>query len=167
HRRGVRLFIALNLPDPLRRELWDAVAPLREKPFPIKWVRPEGIHLTLKFLGEAPPDRVPELEAALDQAAGGMRPVTLALSGFGAFPRISSPRVLWVGLTQEPALELLQHQVERTFEPLGFPTEARPFNPHVTLGRARNDARARDFTGLDGALGGLAFAQTAVVETVD
>jgi 2'-5' RNA ligase len=163
----VRLFIALNFPDKARRDLWDAIEPLRDVHLPVKWVPPEGIHLTLKFLGSVADGREAELLAALSGAARGIRPLVLAFAGFGAFPDARSPRVIWAGLDAEPALELLQHQVEREFTALGFPAEARLFRPHVTLGRAGQDARARDFAGLERALEGLVCERTAVVETVD
>jgi 2'-5' RNA ligase len=163
----VRLFIAINLPDQVRRDLWDAIEPLRDAHLPVTWVRPEGIHLTLKFLGPVPDDREPELVVALSAAARGSRPLALALAGFGAFPEPRAPRVIWAGVESEPALELLQHQVEREFTALGFPAEGRLFRPHVTLGRVAREARARHFTGLDVALAALACEATAVVETVD
>ncbi len=77
------------------------------------------------------------------------------------------PRVVWAGIAPDPALELLQHGVEREFGPLGFPPEGRAFRPHLTLGRAGREARARDFEGLEGALGALRFEETVLVETLD
>ena len=158
----------------MRRGLWDAVAPLRERGLPVKWVRPDGIHLTLKFLGDVDEAREPALRAALAQAAGARpggggeaRGVTLRIEGFGVFPDLQRPRIVWAGVAPDPALELLQHRVEQMFAPLGFPPEARAFRPHVTLGRAGREARARDFTGLEGALATLAFAAVAVVEHLD
>ncbi len=74
---------------------------------------------------------------------------------------------MWSGIAADPALELLQHSVEREFAPLGFPTEARAFRPHLTLGRAAREAGPRDFAGLEGALSGLRFQETALVESVD
>src|SRR5574341_2186413 len=153
----MRLFIALNLPEPVREALWTAVRPLRDLGLPVKWVRADGIHLTLKFLGEVSEDREPEMRAAVGRARAGARPLPLALGGFGAFPDARRPRVVWAGVAPEPSLELLQHGVEREFAPLGFPTEARLFRPHVTLGRAAREARARDFHGLEAALGDLQF----------
>jgi 2'-5' RNA ligase len=163
----VRVFVALNLPPALRQALWEATAPLRECTAAIKWVRPEGIHLTLKFLGDAPGERAPELAAALARATSGTRAVPLALEGFGVFPDVSRPRIVWVGIAPDPALEILQHCVEREFAPLGFPTEGRPFRPHATLGRAARNASPRDFAGLEGALAALTFADTTVVDAVD
>src|SRR5947208_2449976 len=132
---------------------WDAPAALRQRPeqLPVKWVRPENIHLSLKFLGDVEETREPELREALQRAAGSgpePRPLTLQITGFGVFPDYHRPQVLWAGVTPDPGLELLQHGVEQAFAPLGFPTEARAFRPHVTLGRAARDARPRDFKGL-------------------
>jgi RNA 2',3'-cyclic 3'-phosphodiesterase len=163
----VRAFVALNLPDATRRALWSATAPLREMDLPVKWVRPDGIHLTLKFLGETDEARQSELIAALARAATGTHALPLMVEGFGAFPDPAHARVLWAGVAAEPALELLQDAVERRFAPLGFPTEARTFRPHVTLGRSKREARTADFRGLEAALAALSFADTVVIESVD
>ena len=163
----MRLFVALNLPPPVREALWAATTPLRALGLPVNWVREDGIHLTLKFLGDVPDEREAELRAALARAAVGARSLPLALEGFGVFPDFRRPRVVWLGIAAEPGLEILQHRVEQEFEPLGFPSEARPFRPHLTLGRARRDARPRDFAGLESALARLEFAQAAVVNAVD
>lgn len=163
----MRTFVALNLPDTTRRALWDAAAALRDRDLPVKWVRPEAIHVTLKFLGETDEQRGPEVIAALRRAAAGARVLPLAISGFGAFPDAAHARVVWAGIEPEPALELLADAVERQFAALGFPTEARPFRPHVTLGRSRRDASRAAFGGLEQALAALSFAETVVVESVD
>jgi len=133
-------------------------------------VRPENIHLSLKFLGDVEETREPELAAALKRAVGTRaepRPVTLQITGFGVFPDYHRPHVLWAGVTPEPGLELLQHGVEQAFAPLGFPAEARAFRPHVTLGRAARDARPRDFTGLEEILAVTDFDATVTVAEVD
>jgi 2'-5' RNA ligase len=137
---------------------------------PVKWVRPENIHLSLKFLGDVEETGEPELAAALTRAAGTRgepHPLTLQITGFGVFPDYHRPHVLWAGVTPEAGLELLQHGVEQAFAPLGFPTEARAFRPHVTLGRAARDARPRDFTGLEEILAGTGFDATVTVAEVD
>ncbi len=150
------------------------MGPVRERGLPVKWVRPEGggLHLTLKFLGDVDEAREPELRAALGQAAGARpggetRGVTVRIEGFGVFPDFRRPRIVWAGVTADPALELLQHRVEQVFSPLGFPTEARAFRPHLTLGRAGREARPRDFTGLEDVLATLAFDATSVVPDLD
>ena len=166
----MRLFVALNLPDMARQALWRAAAPLRELGLPARWIRAEGLHLTLKFLGEVSPGQEAELIGALGRSAAGgpePRPIALTLHDFGAFPDVRRPRVVWVGIEPEPALELLQHRVEQEFAPLGFPTEARPFRPHLTLARAERDARPQGFRPLAGAIEQLHFDQTVTVETLD
>jgi RNA 2',3'-cyclic 3'-phosphodiesterase len=161
------LFVALNLPDEVRRALWAAAAPVRELGLPLKWVRPEGIHVTLKFLGEVSEAREPELRSALGRAAVGGHPLPLAIDGFGAFPGFERPRVIWAGLEPDPGLDALQHRVEREFEPLGFAPEQRPFRPHLTLGRAARDARPRHCDGLEETLTGLQHHETTVVASID
>ena len=158
----------------MRRELWDTLAPLRQRreKLPVKWVRPENIHLSLKFLGEVEETRAPDLRTALQRAAGSgggpePRPLTLQITGFGVFPDYHRPQVLWVGVTPEPGLELLQHSVEQAFAPLGFPTEARAFRPHVTVARAARNAKPRDFAGLEELLADLDFDETVTVSDVD
>jgi 2'-5' RNA ligase len=136
----------------------------------VKWVRPENIHLSLKFLGDVADSRENELRSALNRAAGSRseaRPLALQITGFGVFPDYRRPHVLWAGVTPDPALELLQHSVERAFEPLGFPTEARAFRPHVTLGRMSRDARPREFAGLEKELEQISFDQTVSISELD
>ena len=163
----MRLFVALNLPEPVRRAVWEAAATIRDLGLPVKWVPPDGIHLTLKFLGEVADQREPELRTALSRAARGARALPLVIGGFGAFPDPHRPRVLWVGIDPDPALELLQHRIEEEFGPLGFSPEGRPFRPHLTLGRASKDARPRDFGGLESALGRLAFQESVLVGSME
>lgn len=139
---------------------------MRERGLPVRWVRPEGLHLTLKFLGDVDEAREPELRAALGAAATA-RPVTVHIEGFGVFPDFARPRVFWAGVEPDAPLELLQHGVEQAFGPLGFPTEARPFRPHLTLGRATREAHPRDFADLEATLSTLAFDATALVPDLD
>jgi 2'-5' RNA ligase len=138
---------------------------VRERGLPVKWVRPEALHLTLKFLGDVDDAREPNLRAALGQVRGGS--VSLHIAGFGVFPDYRRPRIVWAGIDPDPALELLQHRVEQVFAPLGLPTEARVFRPHLTLGRAGREARPRAFTGLEDWLSTLTFDATAIVSDLD
>jgi 2'-5' RNA ligase len=161
----VRLFIAINLPDALRRAIYEAAAPLRRPALPIKWVNPDGLHLTLKFLGSVEAGRLAEIEQAVSRACRGAKPFNLPVGGFGAFPGASRPRVVWVGCEAVPALELLQHAVEREFAELGFAIDGRPFRPHLTLGRARPDARGLGV--LEPLLSEAAFEDAVAVGSVD
>ena len=123
----MRLFVAINFSETLRQDLWSATETLRAGNLPVRWVEPDAMHLTLKFLGDVAADRQDEMTGALARAAGASRPVTLTVAELGAFPDAHRPRVVWAGVSPEPGLELLQHQVEQEFAPLGFPPEGRPF----------------------------------------
>jgi 2'-5' RNA ligase len=139
----LRTFIAVELDKELLGNLVALQDRLREQVAPrsIRWVRPEGIHLTLKFLGETRPDQVEAVKVALDRAASEVRPFAFTVGGTGCFPNTRRPRVIWVGL-YEPAgtLSRLRDAVESHVAPLGFPTEKRPFRPHLTLGRVQRYA---------------------------
>jgi 2'-5' RNA ligase len=163
----VRLFVAVNFPAALRDRLWAAAAPLCALAVPVRWVPAPALHLTLKFLGETPEGRLEELGRALDEAVAGVRSLPVTVAGFGAFPNAAHPSVVWAGVVTEPALELLQHGVEKVFGPLGFPPEGRPFRPHVTLGRARRGESAGAFRGLESVLEGLEWSETVNVPSIE
>jgi 2'-5' RNA ligase len=137
----MRLFVALPIPQEARREIGTLIEDLRRADGPVRWVGEEGIHLTLKFLGEVPESRVPEIGDALRQAASGTPPLAVTLTEAGGFPTLARARVIWLGLAGPPALELLAHRVAHACDTLGFPPEARVFHPHLTLGRLRDGAR--------------------------
>lgn len=161
----MRLFVAVNIPAELRRDIWDAASPLREARGSIRWVAPDALHLTLKFLGAVDEGRAPDVAAAVEAAARGAKPFTLPIGGFGAFPSPRRARVVWVGCEAVPALELLQHHVERSMQPLGFAVEGRLFRPHLTLGRVGQSERAP--VGLAGLLDRLHYANETTVASVD
>lgn len=126
-----------------------AGAPIDERvPGQPRWVSVEGLHLTLRFLGATPDERRNDLAVALSATARGVAPFRVVLSGGGAFPDPSRPRVLWIGIA-EGAVELadLVLRLDAQLKPLGWPPEGRPFSPHLTLARtdgvAGADERAR------------------------
>lgn len=155
----LRLFVALELPVPILAALEQLQDQLRadRSARAVRWTRPEGIHLTLKFLGETPPDRLDVIRAGLQVAASAHRSLRLGAAGLGCFPNPRAPRVVWVGLTGDlDALAALQSAVEAAIAPLGFPTEKRPFSPHLTLGRVRQDASAAEVRALGALVSGTA-----------
>lgn len=162
----MRLFVAINFPNEVRQGILHAAEPLRRLGLPVKWVEAAGVHLSLKFLGEVAEGRLGELIAGLEHATRGARPFTLPIAGFGAFPTPDRARVVWVGCEAVPALELLQHGVETQFAALGFPIEGRAFRPHVTLGRAKGDARG-GVRGLAEPLARLVYEGEVVVRSVE
>ena len=137
----VRCFAALPVPEGARVALERVLAPLRELAWPVRWVRPEGVHVTLKFYGEVAEGHAETIAESLDFAAAGIGALSLAFSGFGAFPAPDRPRVLWAGIEAPPALEILQDRIERRAEELGHPGEGSVFRPHVTVGRVREGER--------------------------
>lgn len=163
----MRLFVAVNLPDGVRREIWEAATPLRELGAPVRWVPPDALHITLKFLGEVAPGREREIASAVESGVGGARRFALELGGFGAFPAPARPRVVWVGCEAAPPLELVQHGLETACAALGFPVEGRPFRPHVTLGRVAPRAPRGELAELGRALERVTYAGVAEVRSVD
>lgn len=164
---SVRLFIAVNLPAEERRAAFEAAAPLRAARLPVRWVREDAIHVTLRFLGEVGEERVAPLEDALAGAVREARPFGLAIGGVGAFPGLARPRVLWMGVERHPALELLANDVERALMSLGFEPELRPFHPHLTLGRVERDAKAAAFRDLERLAAGITYEGAIEVGSVD
>ncbi len=156
--KPLRLFVAVELPDNVKRALEDAIAALKRAGADegLRWVRPDGIHLTLKFLGATPPDRVPAIVFALREHLRGAQPFDLQPEGFGAFhggkkaatfrtwwheAYAHNIRVIFVGLGGDvDALSALAERIEAAIGPLGFPREERPFFGHLTLARVREDA---------------------------
>ena len=140
----IRAFIAIELSPDILNQIGGLQARLkREVPSGlVRWARPEGIHLTLKFLGDIPTEQVEAIAEAMREACAPHAPFALAVEGMGCFPNPSRPRVIWVGI-DEPggALARLQRDVERAVRPLGFPPEGRPFRPHLTLGRVKGRDR--------------------------
>lgn len=139
----LRTFIAIELDEDLKDNLARLQNRLRGQMSPrsVRWVRPEGIHLTLKFLGDTTEEQAVQVKEALNRAAAGAGPIPFSVGGVGCFPNTRRPRVVWVGL-HEPtgALARLRGAIEEQVVPLGFPTEKRPFSPHLTLGRVHRRA---------------------------
>jgi RNA 2',3'-cyclic 3'-phosphodiesterase len=130
----LRAFIAIDLPQTIQAALGQAQAAFRAPCPDCRWTRPEGIHLTLKFLGPISDDQVREVTTAL-AALGPFEKLSVHVTGFGFFPDERRPRVFWAGLEAPPALEELAKRVENAMNKLGFPREERPFAPHLTLAR--------------------------------
>ena len=135
----MRLFIAIEIPEETKRAIAEVQARLKVSGAEATWTRPEGIHLTLKFLDEVPEERISEVTAALVQAAYGRGKFHLTVAGTGVFPNERSPRVVWVGVSGElDRLMGIQLRVEEHLVRLGFQQEDRRFTPHLTLGRIKH-----------------------------
>jgi len=138
----VRAFIAIELPSQTKAALSQLQDNLKtSKSAAVKWVAPEGIHLTLKFLGNVDEAEIPALNKALSEAVKGIAPFYLELGEPGTFPSSQAPRVVWIGVGGEiEPLRTLHNNIDRVLTPLGFPLEKRAFSPHLTLGRVREEA---------------------------
>ena len=135
----IRCFVALNLPPELKGRLAELEARLKEARADVSWVKPENIHLTLKFLGGVEETRIPLIKRTIQEGLRGEGPLVLSLAGLGVFPNPRSPRVIWVGVEGDTErMQKLQKRLEQALEEVGFPREARSFSPHMTLGRMRS-----------------------------
>ena len=145
----LRTFVAIDLPVAIQEALDSFEKELQKAQAPIAWIKPERIHLTLKFLGDVAPERIPEIQKSLKKAAGVVSPFRLQPSGCGAFPTVKQMRVIWVGLTGDGgALDKLQQGVEGAMAELGFKREDRPFRPHLTVGRVKGRQHLRSLQDL-------------------
>lgn len=163
----MRLFLALNLPAEVRRLAHEAAAPLRAAAATAHWVAETNLHLTLKFLGELPEAAALDVTARVREAAARHAEVSLELGGFGAFPNFRRPRVVWLGVTPDPKLELLHHDVEQACESLGFEVDGRAFRPHVTLGRVKLTAPPDQLRALANAARAAEVGAACTVHSVD
>ena len=163
----MRLFVALNLPKKERERIYRASKVLRECELPVRWVEPELYHMTLKFLGEVREDRMERVQDALDHVASTTGKLDLAVEGFGAFPTIRRPQLIWVGIEPSPELRCLKQDVEWALMACGFDRETRAFHPHLTLGRADARDGAGAFRGLDEKAANLAYKGQVKVHRLD
>jgi 2'-5' RNA ligase len=134
----MRLFIAIEISAEIKAELTKIVDKLKEAAAEVKWVRPEGMHLTLKFLGEVEEGRKGVVENILEKIST-TKSFTVTFQGLGAFPNLNNPRVIWVGIEKgKEELKKINGELETQLETVGFPKEERGFEPHLTLGRVKS-----------------------------
>ena len=159
----IRSFIAIELPPELKRYLGNVQDRLKNAGCTgVKWVAVEGIHLTLKFLGNVAEQQVPQISEVISRACSGQRPLVLSTGNLGVFPAIKRPRVLWIAVNGDvEQLSQLQVRIDTELKPLGFEREKRPFNPHITLARTRDS-----ITAAEQALLGRLAAETVLRENI-
>jgi 2'-5' RNA ligase len=142
----VRCFVAIELPDEVRMSLGALQGEFSDLGKAVRWVRPDSIHLTLKFLGDVPDGQLTEVCRAVGDVASECGPFDFTVRGTGCFPPGGgSVRVVWVGLEETSgALEACYARCEDAFARLGFARESRSFTPHLTLGRVKDPRNVRD-----------------------
>lgn len=136
----MRLFIATSLTEKIYEMLDDLIRSFSSSigSHDVKWVRPSGIHLTLKFLGDTPEHKIIQIQHVMDEIIHGISAFPVSIQGVGCFPNCKSPRVIWVGVKEtRGTLQDLQLRLENGLTKLNFPREKRTYHPHLTLGRIR------------------------------
>jgi len=134
----LRLFIAIELDHAAKRALGRLIERLDDLPAKVRWVRPEQMHLTLRFLGETPAEQVHQIAAAMQRAASGVEPFEFVLRNVGGFPDLRRPRVIWVGVDEPTgALARLYDRLTAALAELGYQSQDRAFTAHITLGRVQ------------------------------
>jgi 2'-5' RNA ligase len=146
---ALRTFIAIDVPPAVLDTITRIQNRFNSLGLHASWVKPGNIHLTLKFLGDTDPDRIPGIQDKLTETLASFPPFRLSLNSAGVFPNTKSPRVLWVGLKdEEGTLENLRAGIEKALEVIGFPTEQRPFSPHLTLARMKSPKGIKSSKGI-------------------
>ncbi|MBU0567253.1 RNA 2',3'-cyclic phosphodiesterase [bacterium] len=134
----IRTFIAIPLSGQIKEELSKLQEELKKSEAQVKWVSPEGIHLTLKFLGNVDEEKIREIEEAIAKKTKDCSPFLLSLGCLGVFPDFRRPRVVWVGVEEGASkVKELAKRIEKALLPLGAKKEDRPFSSHLTLGRVK------------------------------
>lgn len=151
----VRLFVACEVPDDVKETIGEVIEGLRQKSgSAVRWIRPEGLHVTLKFLGEVPTRKLPAVKLAIQEAVVGHSPFELEFSTIGTFGGREGLRIMWVGIAGDVLrLEALVRAVNAALAVVGFEPERRPFRPHLTLGRVRDEISTRHRAEIEVAVG--------------
>ena len=131
----MRLFIALDIDAQIRQCIGRFIEGVSNFSPDARWVRLESLHITLKFIGEKPPEVIPSLQEALEKVS--VPTFDLTFSGTGFFPTVKSPRVFWIGIQAPPELQNLAAAIDQTTAQFDIPKEYRAFSPHLTLARKR------------------------------
>jgi len=152
----LRTFIAIEIPKNIHNAIEEQTAGLKAAlgPSLVRWVPVDNIHLTLKFLGDISPTNVELLAQMLSQEASQQQAFEIQFEGLGVFPNQRRPRVLWIGIQAPAGLETLQHGIEAATTRLGYPAEVRPFSPHLTIGRVKQNVGGEGMQSIRTALQG-------------
>jgi len=135
----MRTFIAIDLDEEIKKAISEFIRKLDRGDKHIRWIKPQGMHLTLKFLGDITKEKLADVKSVLSKTAKDHRPFQLSVKGTGTFPPGKKlPRVLWIGVKEDQTLLEIQSRLESDLERFHFPKEQRKFHPHLTLGRVKN-----------------------------
>jgi len=163
----MRLFLAINLPSSVTGAIDHEAAALRAAAPALRWIPPEKWHLTVRFIGEQPVERVGEIRDALDGATARHADAPLAIGGVGAFPNFRRARVVWIGVAPDPRLEMLHHDIESACVALGMEHEGRAFRPHVTIARVPPGVDEGTLRALSRVARGVRYSEVIDATSVD
>ena len=135
---GLRCFIAVELPEELKKNIYVYMEKLKATTADVKWISPENLHLTLKFLGNTQEELLKDINKRLISLAKAHDRFSLQVSGAGVFPNIKYPRVVWLGVHDSEEIIKLQHDIDESMEGLGFKRDEKQFTPHLTIGRVKS-----------------------------
>jgi RNA 2',3'-cyclic 3'-phosphodiesterase len=135
---NLRCFIAIEIPDQIRNEIRVLIENLKKYQADVKWIPAENLHLTLKFLGNTPETLLPDIVGTLIAVLASYEPFYITIGDTGVFPNRKFPKVCWLGIEDTGILKTLRGDIENSMKRLGFKTEEREFNPHLTIGRVRS-----------------------------
>lgn len=156
----LRAFIAIEIPEQIVAKIAAQTAELRRAVgHSVRWVAATNFHLTLKFLGDIASSQVEPLARALEAETRKHPPFEIGVGGFGAFPNLRRPRILWVGVLAPSILGTLTHQIDQILQPLGQSAESKKFSPHLTVGRVRESVSPAEAQTLGRALQDLQIGQ--------
>lgn len=136
----MRTFIAIELPREIKSFLAELQNKLKESGADVKWVEPQNIHLTLKFIGEIDENKLDQIARIIENVAQDKKTFSICLSSIGAFPKIDYPRIIWIGIDDKGDTETKQiaEELEDNLTKIGIPKEGRLFSSHITIGRTRS-----------------------------
>ncbi len=163
----MRLFLAIRIEEGIVRALGEGIDRLRETRAPVRWVRPEGIHLTVRFLGETGPDRIDPLAEEMRKVCANLHSFPISIAAMGSYPSLKRPRVIWAGV-EEPSgiLKNLWISTEKAVTRLGWEREKRGFSPHITLGRVKGSINLARLTEVLQTMDEKNWGQQEVLELV-
>jgi len=168
----IRAFIAIELSPEIQSKLVALQNKLRESGAWVKWVEPENIHLTLKFLGYVSKSQLKSIFEAVCESIEGIAPFPLSFSGLGAFPKLENPRVVWVGVGEgREMLSRINRNLEGILKRNGFPAEDREYHPHLTLGRAKSSQNKDQLTEVvksekEGFVGSMEAKEITIMQSI-
>ncbi|WP_420265514.1 RNA 2',3'-cyclic phosphodiesterase [Candidatus Magnetominusculus dajiuhuensis] len=140
-----RTFIAIDISGAQRAAIGHTIGTLKPLRADVKWVRPENLHLTVKFLGDLDEGAVDKIALTLKELTAGYAPFQIELRTIGAFSSLKRPDIIWTGVTKSPELDSLAADIEEGLSLIGIKKEGRPFSPHLTIARVKS---LRDYTPL-------------------